>query len=202
MSSKSSKTEASAQPPAPALEADTVTVGRILRPHGVRGEVKVEVLTDVPGRFAPGSTLLLARPGAAPVERTVERSRPLQGFLVVAFEGVSDRDAAEALRDGWLEVPRAAVPKAPEGEYYQYELLGCRCLDGGSGLDGEEGARELGTVVDVVEDGGGLLLIVEGEGRRVPIPFVARFLRRVDLGARMIALELPEGLVETCASRS
>ena len=190
MSSKSSKTEAPTDWAAP----ETVTVGRILRPHGVRGELKVEVLSDVPGRFAPGSPLLLVRKGEAPVERTVEGVRALQGsFAVVRLAGVADRDAAEALREAWLEVPRAAVPRAPEGEYYQYELVGCRCTDGG---------EELGTVVEVIEDGGGLLLIVEGAGRRLPVPFVNSFLRRVDVANRTIALELPPGLVETCASRS
>lgn len=173
---------------------ETVTVGRILRPHGVRGELKVEVLSDVPDRFAPGSRLLLVRQGGAPVERTVESIRALQGgFGVVRLAGVGDRDAAEALRDAWLEVPRSAVPAAAEGEYYQYELIGCRCTDGG---------EELGTVVDVIEDGGGLLLVVEGAGRRLPIPFVRGFLRQVDVAGRTIALELPPGLVEACASRS
>jgi len=192
MSSKSSKTEglsALAEDGSP----ETVTVGRILRPHGVRGEVKVEVLSDVPDRFAPGSALLLVRKGAAPVERTVERSRTIQGFAVLTLDGVKDRDGAEALRDAWLEVPRAAVPEAPEGTYYLYQLLGCRCTTGG---------EELGTVVEVIEDGGGLLLIVEGGGRRLPIPFVATFLRRVDVAERTIAFELPEGLVEACASKS
>jgi 16S rRNA processing protein RimM len=189
MSSKSSKTEATAGDGAP----ETVTVGRILRPHGVRGEVKVEVLSDVPGRFAPGSSLLLVRKGAAPVERTVERSRTMRGFVVLTLDGVADREGAEALRDGWLEVPRAAVPEAPEGAYYQYELVGCRCTNGD---------EELGIVVEVIEDGGGLLLIVEGGGRRVPIPFVSGFLRQVNVAERTIAFELPEGLIEACASRS
>lgn len=170
-----------------------MTVGRILRPHGVRGEVKVEVLSDVPGRFAPGSALLLVRKGSAPVERRVVSSRPMQGFMVMTLDGVADREGAEALRDGWLEVPGTAVPAAPEGAYYQYELIGCRCTDG---------ERELGTVVEVIEDGGGLLLIVEGGGRRVPLPFVRSFLRQVDVAGRSIAFELPDGLVETCASKS
>jgi ribosomal 30S subunit maturation factor RimM len=57
-------------------------------------------------------------------------------------------------------------------------------------------------VVDLVEDGGGLLLVVAGEGRRVPVPFVERFLVRVDVAARRIEVSLPEGLVEACASTS
>jgi ribosomal 30S subunit maturation factor RimM len=90
-------------------------------------------------------------------------------------------------------VPRAEVPKAPSGTYYQYELLGCLCRDG---------EDELGRVVEVVEDGGGLMLIVAGEGRRVPVPFVQAFLREVDVEAGRIDLVLPPGFLEACESRS
>jgi len=174
-----------------------VTVGRVIRPHGVRGEVVVAVLTDVPGRFAPGNTLLLAREApeedgpAEPV--VVESERPHKSGVAVRFAGVDDRDRAEELRGAWLEVERSEVPAAPPGTYYHYELLGCRCFDG---------ERELGEVVDLVEDGGGLLLIVADGERRVPVPFVASFLREVDVAAGRIELALPPGLVEACASRS
>jgi 16S rRNA processing protein RimM len=85
------------------------------------------------------------------------------------------------------------VPPAEPGTYYYFELLGCRCNDGG---------QDLGEVVDLVEDGGGLLLIVAHGDQRIPVPFVERFLRGVDVVGKRIDLELPPGLLETCASRS
>jgi 16S rRNA processing protein RimM len=174
-----------------------VTVGRVLRPHGVRGEVVVEALSDVPGRLERGSSLLLVRdaqaPGLPAASVTVASGRPHKSGVVVRFAGVEDRDQAEALRGAWLEVPRAAVPEAPPGTYYHYELLGCRCFDRDC---------ELGRVVELAEDGGGLLLIVADGERRVPVPFVREFLREVDVEAGRIELELPPGLVEACASRS
>lgn len=189
--------------------AETIAVGRVLRPHGVRGEVVVEVLTDAPRRFAPGSTLLLVRDGEPPVELQVAghraaRAAPVGGVphatrrsrqatALVRFTGVADREAAAALRGGWLEIERSLVPPAPPGTYYRYELLGCRCRN-----DGEE----LGEVVEVVEDGGGLLLVVSDGRRQVPVPFVARFLRSVDVAGASIELALPPGLIEACASRS
>jgi 16S rRNA processing protein RimM len=191
MSSKSSRTDL----------PETVLVGRVLRPHGLRGEVVVETLSDVPGRLAPGSSLVVAdadgRPagrGGLPATLEVESCRPQKDGFLVRFAGFAGRDGSrgsEALRGVHLAVERAKVPPPPAGTYYHYELLGCRCLDGG---------RELGTVVELAEDGGGLLLIVEGEGRRLPVPFVARFLKEVDVAAGEIRLELPPGLVETCAS--
>ena len=198
MSSKSSKTEArNAETPARRDDLpETVAVGRVLRPHGVRGEVVVEVLSDVPGRFQKGSRVTgVGRSG--PLPQVVAASRPHKSGVLARFEGFEDRDRAEELRGLDLEVPRAEVPKAPRGTYYQFELLGCRCRNHG---------EELGRVVEVVEDGGGVMLIVEGvvggNRRRVPVPFVKAFLRKVDVAGGRIDLALPPGLLETCASRS
>ena len=194
MSSKSSKTEAPSEaPPRRDDLPETVAVGRVLRPHGVRGEVVVEVLSDVPGRFKKGSRLTGVREGEPPASLVVAASRRHKSGAVVRFEGVETRESAEELRGLDLEVPRAEVPAAPRGTYYQYELLGCLCRDGG---------EELGRVAEVVEDGGGVLLIVEGEDGRVPVPFVKEFLREVDVAAGRIDLALPPGLLEACASRS
>lgn len=179
-----------------------------MRPHGVRGEVAVEPWSDNPDRFAPASRLS-ARSSAGGTEAapgrplTVAASRRHGGRLLVAFEGIGDRDAAEDLRGAILEVPADAIP-APveEGTFYHFQLVGCRVLDAREG--------DLGQVVDVVEDGGGVLLVVEepGDGsggrgvRRIPVPFARALVRAVDVDARRIEVELPEGLVETCASRS
>jgi 16S rRNA processing protein RimM len=190
MSSKSSRTDL----------PETVLVGRVLRPHGVRGEVAVEVLTDVWERLDPGSRLLLADGEATPrpvpgLPATLEVAsrRPQKSGALLRFAGIEDRDRAELLRGSWLAIPRSAVPAPPPGTYYHYELLGCLCRDGG---------RELGRVVDLVEDGGGLLLIVEGAGGQVPVPFVQSFLRGIDVAGGTIDLELPPGLLEACASTS
>jgi 16S rRNA processing protein RimM len=180
MSSRSSKKTRS---------EDRVEVGRVLRPHGVHGEVVVEPYSDLPERFEAGAELL-----SAGRRVTVETVRPHRGGLLVRFEGVPDRDAAEVLRGSVLEIARAAVPEAPEGTWYYFELVGCLCHDR------REGA--LGEVTDVIEDGGGVLLDVHDGGRRVLVPFVRDFVRRVDPESRRIELDLPEGLVEACASRS
>jgi len=193
MSSKSSKTEGAAVPPEREDLPETVAVGRVLRPHGVRGEVVVEVLSDVPARFQKGSRVTGVREGAPPLLLTVATGRVHKTGAVVRFEGYDDRDRAGELRGLDLEVPRAEVPKARRGTYYQFELLGCLCRDHG---------EELGRVVEVVEDGGGVMLIVEGEGRRIPVPFVKELLKKVDVARGVIDLKLPEGLLEICASTS
>jgi 16S rRNA processing protein RimM len=167
-------------------------VGRIHRPHGVRGEATVEVLTDREDRFVPGAELLAERDGGRrPL--VVESSRPHKGGLLVRFAGIDDRDGAEELRDSALTVPRDRVEPAPEGAYYYFELVGCAVVDAGAG--------ELGRVTDVLEDGGGLLLEVGGPAGPL-VPFVRAYLVRVDVAGRRIEVRLPEGLLEACASTS
>lgn len=191
MSSTSSKTEARQESRSDLPE--TVAVGRVLRSHGVQGEVVVALLSDVPDRIAPGRRLLLTRDGAPARTVTVEAERPHKSGLRVRFEGIDDRDRADELRGAWLEVPRSEVPAPPPGTYYHFQLVGCRCFDNG---------QDLGEVVELLEDGGGLLLIVSDGARRLPVPFVERFLKGVDVAAGRIDLELPPGLIEACASRS
>ena len=168
---------------------DIVVVGRVSRPHGLRGEVVVEPESDVEERFEPGSTMRLGR-GGRRVE--VADSRPFGDRLLVRFAGFEDRTAVEAIRGLELTIERGQVPRAPAGSFYHFELLDCACHDATLG--------ELGTVRALHEDGGGLLLEVEQGERRVLVPFVDAFVIRIDVPGRRIDLDLPPGLVDVCAS--
>lgn len=167
----------------------------------------VEPLSDLPERLEPGSELAVtsadpdqpAAPGppgrpSPPAAVTVSAARPHRGVMLIRFDGIDDRDQAARLSGTWLAVERTAVPPPPEGTWYYFQLVGCRCRDRGAG--------ELGEVVDVIEDGGGVLLMVDDGRRRVPVPFVDEFLRRVDPDAGVIEVDLPPGLIETCTSTS
>lgn len=175
-------------------ELDTVLVGRVRRAHGVRGEVVIEALSDVAGRFAAGARFLVTPVGGARRSLRAEAVRSHNEGLLVRFEGVVTRDDADRLRGADLEVPSTDSPRPPQGAFYYYELVGCRCSDATQG--------ELGRVAQVVEDGGGLLLEIESPGRRLLVPFVRAFLKSVDVSAREIELELPAGLIEACESTS
>jgi 16S rRNA processing protein RimM len=168
---------------------DIVVVGRVIRPHGLGGEVVVEIETDVPERFDPGSMLRLGPRGR---EVEVAESRPFGDRLLVRFSGFEDRTAVERLRGLDLTVERGEVPPAPAGSFYHFELLDCWCHDAREG--------ELGTVVALHEDGGGTLLEVVNGERKLLVPFVEAFVVRVDVAARRIELDLPPGLVDVCAS--
>ena len=164
-----------------------VVVGRIGRPHGVRGEVTVEVRTDSPEfRFAPGAVLGTEPGRAQPL--VVAAARWHSGRLLLAFAGVGDRTAAEELRDLLLtvEVPADDRPEDPE-EFYDHQLVG---------LAARTRSAELGRVADVLHlPGQDVLVIRTPEGGEVLVPFVAEFVPEVDLVAGCIRIDPPEGLL-------
>lgn len=179
-----------------------IHVGRVLRPHGLRGELKVEVWSDVEERFDVGKSLRVEH-GGRWRRLEIVGSRRDRGSVLLKLATIEDRDASEALRGAILSVDAAEVPEPPEGFYYHYQLVGCRCVDIADGGSVSEGGRELGVVREVIEDGGGHLLKVESAERAaVLVPFVDVFLRLVDIDRHLIVVELPEGLIETCTSAS
>jgi len=159
--------------------------------------VVVEPSTELPERFEPGSELWVTHgtDDPRPIRRLrVVGSRPHRSLLLVRFEGLEDRNAVEELRGMALEAEPVTDARLEEGTFFRYQLEGCRCRDRLHG--------ELGSVVSLVEDGGGLLLIVEGSRGRIPIPFVRELLIEVDIEGGRIEVELPPGLIESCASES
>jgi 16S rRNA processing protein RimM len=166
-----------------------LVVGRIGRPHGIRGEVTVEVRTDSPEvRFAPGSVLLTEPARLGPL--TVAAARWHSGRLLLHVAGVSDRTGAEALRGIVLsaEVDDDQVPEDPE-EFFDHQLRGLAAVT----VEGEP----LGVVGDVVHlPGQDLLSVTRPEGREVLVPFVAEFVPEIDVPGGRIVLALPLGLLE------
>jgi 16S rRNA processing protein RimM len=164
-----------------------LVVGRIGRPHGVRGDVSVDVRTDDPERrYAPGS-VLTTDPGR--VELTVVRSRWHHGRLLVEFEGCSDRTAAETLRGQHLVVDAESVGATEPDEYWDHQLIGLEVYlpDG----------AQVGVVDDVVHIPGSELLVVRREsGDEVLVPFVAAMVPTVDLAGQRVVVSPPPGLFE------
>jgi 16S rRNA processing protein RimM len=169
-----------------------LVVGRIGHAHGVRGEVSVEVRTDDPDRrYAIGSTL-----ATDPAERgplTVAGARPHHGRLLVSFEGVSDRNTAEALRGTLLVVDAATAGGTADGEWWDHDLVGLTAVT----TDG----ITLGTVADVVHvPGPPLLSIVNEDAREVLVPFVAEIVPEVDVAGGRLVVAPPPGLLDLTES--
>ncbi|MGH3777122.1 MAG: ribosome maturation factor RimM [Pseudonocardiaceae bacterium] len=161
-------------------------VGRIGRPHGLRGEVTVQVRTDSPQeRFAAGAQL-----GAgAGRTLTVEAVRPHAGSLLVRFAGVTDRAAAVQLRGVLLTVEATELPALDDpDEFYDHQLEGLAAF----GSDG----TKLGTVREVVHAPASDLLVVETDRGEVLVPFVRAIVPEVDLVGGRVVLDPPAGLLD------
>lgn len=164
---------------------ERLVVGLVRGLHGLRGAMRVEVLTDDPARFAVGAVLHLEGAADPLTVAWVQEDGP---GLLVRFDEVRDRSAAEAYRERYLEVdvPRGALP---EGEYYWHEVIGARVTT----TDG----RDLGTVRDIFRAGGGEVLIVDGGAwGEVMVPAVSAVVRefaptegRVVVDAESLALD-------------
>jgi 16S rRNA processing protein RimM len=148
-------------------------VGRITKPHGIRGEVAVALTTDRTERVAPGAVLQTTTRGAL----TVETSRPHQGHWLVAFAGVLSRNDAEALRGTVLLAERLDDPD----ELWVHELIGARVVD-------QRGA-ELGTVTSVEDNPAADLLVLDGGGL-IPMTFVETFTDGT------VTVDIPDGLLD------
>lgn len=161
-------------------------VGRIGRPHGLRGEVTVQVRTDAPEqRFVPGARFGLDA-GRALIVHSV---RPHGQALLVQFTGVSDRAGAEALRGTLLTVEVTELPDLDDpDEYYDHQLEGLTAI----GLDG----AVLGTVREVVHAPASDLLVLDLGRGEVLVPFVQAIVPKVDLAAGRVVLDPPAGLLD------
>ena len=165
-----------------------MVVGRIGRPHGVRGEVTVEVRTDDPDlRFAPGAVLRTDPPERGPL--TVAGRRWHREVLLLAVEGVESREAAEELRNTELHVPVADLPALEDPDvFYDHQLVGLAAVL----PDGEV----IGEVTGVRHEGAELLVVRRVDGGELLVPFVTAIVPTVDLVGGSLVIDPPEGLLD------
>lgn len=173
---------------------DMIIVGEITGAHGIKGQVKVECLTDFPDiRFAPGAELFLEKQ-----QRLVKilAASLHKGLYLLTLEGISDRDMAQSLLHTYLRVPREDLPPLPEGEYYHFQLIG---------LPVYEGERYLGRLADIMETGANDVYVIKnpeplpGLPAEILLPALQSCILRVDLPADAegrMEVKIPEGLLD------
>lgn len=180
-------------PAVESTESVEVVVARIGKPHGIRGEVTVDVRTDEPEtRFADGTVLRAEAPRGSdgvPANLTVSRSRWHQQRLLLTFDEIGDRTAAESLRGVTLHTTLAAGlrPEDPE-EYYDHHLIGLQVIDPDGQTLGEVSAVVHGAAQD-------LLTVRTPDGRDALVPFVAALVPEVDLDGGTVTVADRPGLV-------
>jgi len=158
-----------------------VAVGRILAPRGVRGELKVEPLTDFPERFAPGQVIWVGG-----VRREVEGSRQRRSQVLLKLAGVDSVEQAATLQGELLEVPQEELTALGEGRYYRFQLLGMAAYDAAG--------EALGTVVDILSTGANDVYVVRGPRGELLLPAIEEVIKEVDAEGGRMVVELMEGM--------
>lgn len=166
-------------------QSETVTVGRIERPFGVRGEVKVRSLSDVPGRLEGLTHVSLLATNGQTLETGVTHVRRAGTSFILGLSAFSTPEEAGLWRGGLIQTVRGSVPDLPSGHYYECDLVGLA-------VQTEAGAS-LGIVEEIWELPGNSLVVVRDGSKEVLIPAAKEFVVAVDLNARTMVVRLIDG---------
>lgn len=161
-----------------------LAVGFIRRPHGLHGEMVMDLHTDFPDRMKNGRKLLV---GEDYRPMTLVGARPHQAGLLVKFEGIETPEEAGKFRNQWVYIKSSEVPPLPEGKIYQHELIGFQVVD--------ENDHVLGELVEILETGANDVYVVKDEsGRELLLPAIPPVILEVDPARRFMRVHLLEGL--------
>lgn len=170
-----------------AVKPDFVTLAKIFKPRGNRGEAAARDLCDDPDRFEDGTSISLLYPDGRREQKTIEHSWYHQGRLILKLNGVESINDAEELRGCEVQIPYVDLGPPPEGEHYDIDLVGCEVVAADSG-------RVIGIVEGLQEPGGQTLLDVRLGKKEILIPYTPEICVTVDAVEKRISVQMPEGL--------
>jgi 16S rRNA processing protein RimM len=160
-------------------------VGKLRKPHGLQGELVMEVWTEFPERLERGRTVFVGPENKPFLVRSV---RQKTNSLLVAFQDIHDSEQAGSLRNQWVFVRADQVPPLSDGEYYHHQIVGLQVIS--------ESEKNLGVVTDILETGSNDVLIVHSElGQDILLPFTDEVILHVDLEGGIINVHLLPGLL-------
>lgn len=162
-----------------------VAIGKLTRPHGIHGEMFLEILTDFPERLKPGGLVFT---GDQYNPHVFSSLRSHKNGLIVAFDGYDDPETVGKLRNQFVFVQSKDIPPLPEGEYYHHELLGSRIMT----LDDQE----LGELIQILQTGANDVLVVQTPSKaEILIPYIDEIVRMIDLEKGVILIDPIPGLI-------
>jgi len=165
-----------------------ITIGKALKPFGVKGEMKIELMTDFPERFRGLSRVHLVSPSGREMDCEVKSIRHSGKAPLMLFEGYDTPEKAKALNGWLLKIPEEEAVPLPEGTYYWFELIGMEVFT--------EGGEMLGTLVDIFETGSNDVYVVRQGVNEVYIPATQEVVKQVDRAAKRMVIHLLDGLME------
>ena len=159
-----------------------LAVGKIRKPHGVTGELVLEIITDFPERFNTGKPLFVGEDYSS---LTLKNIRPFGNLYLIMIDGVDDRDKAGEYRNQYIYVKTEDIPELPEGEYYHHQLLGLSVVD--------DKGKDLGTLTEILETGANDVYVISNpEEEEILVPALSSTILGVDLVNGVIKIKLPE----------
>ncbi|HET6677049.1 MAG TPA: ribosome maturation factor RimM [Nitrospira sp.] len=167
---------------------DMVTIGKVERPFGVHGAVKVRSLSDRPGRFEQLHEVRMAGERGQTIDRRVRSVRKAGPVYIVEFEGITTPEEARGIQGAMLQVPRGEASASPDEPLYECDLIGMTVVD--------ETGRDLGRLDTIWELPGHQVLVVKQADREVLIPAVKEFVTGVDVAQGRMTVRTLEGMVE------
>ncbi|HRY14088.1 MAG TPA: ribosome maturation factor RimM [Syntrophomonadaceae bacterium] len=166
---------------------ELIKVGKIVGTHGYKGSVKVQLLTDFPDRFQPGQKYLVLRAKEA-LELTLDQCSPHGGMMLMKFRGIDDMEAAEQLRNVFLNVTTDQLYPLPEGSFYHFQLIGMQVEDVDKG--------PLGQLAEVLETGANDVYVVKSDTYgEILIPAIKQVVMAVDVPNHRLTVKLLDGLL-------
>ena len=159
---------------------ELVAIGRIVKPFGVKGDVRVQSLSDVPGRFEGLRRVIVELPSGKTLETTVSRVRKDRDSYVVGLEALSSPEAAATFRGSLIKIPQDQAPKLPDGQYYEFQLLGLQVSD--------EQGEALGTLEEILLTPSHPVFVVRHAGVERLIPGTQAMIVSMDLDARTMVV--------------
>ncbi len=170
------------------MSEDLVAIARIARPRGLRGECVADILTDFPERFAETGDVVAVLADGSRRPLILEDARFQKDRVHLKFSQVDDLDGAEELRGAEICVPETETVELEEGEFFDWELVGCRVET--------VGGEPIGTVRELMKTGGTEILVVDGKSKEFLIPFAESICTDVDVERKLIVVDPPEGLLD------
>lgn len=165
-------------------------IGEVLRPHGIRGELRMRVLTDFPERIPQLETVFIGTgPDDAGIGRyQITHARPHQGYMLLTVDGINDRDQAERLRGLFVMVSIEDAIPLEEGEYYLYQLHGLKVRT--------EDGQTLGIISEVLETGANDVYVIHSpQYGEILIPVIPETVLKVDIAGGYVLVHLLDGLL-------
>jgi 16S rRNA processing protein RimM len=167
---------------------ERITIGKVLKPRGLRGDVKILPLTDIPDRFEQLHSVTISLAHGRELTLEIERVTYYKSYVYLRFSFKDSLEAVQELVGGLLQVDLADVPELPEGMFYQFEILESAVYT--------DQQQYLGRVVDILETGSHDVYVIQGDSREYLIPATQHIVRHIDRERRTITIHPLEGLLE------